>query len=116
MLESAIQLINKIDFNNEFVLIYSFGQRPNASGKIIMNNVRYTTDNKSISSIGVNVSIGVVDKLKCNISVNVESYPFIVELVKRPSEPFKLVGGSDAAYNFPDDGCSMPKSGIPTQQ
>lgn len=115
--QELTQLINQVNFENQFVLVYSFGKRPNASGKIIMNYVRYTTDIKSkVSSIEANINIGVVDKIKCNISENVESYPFIIELVERPKESFKLVYGGDTAYNFPDDGCLIPMYGKPTSE
>lgn len=110
------QLIEQVDFKNQFVLVYSFGKRPNANGKIVMNYVRYTTDVKSrISSIDTNISIGIADKKDCNINVDVESFPFIIELVDRPKNGFKLVNGSEQNYNFGDD-CKTPIAGKPTPQ
>jgi hypothetical protein len=111
------QLLEHVDFDKQFILIFSIGKRPNLSGKIITNHVKYTVDNQNRqANISTNINIGVVDYEKCNIPVSVESYPFIVELVERPAETFKLVYGGYAVYNFPHDGCKTPIAGKPTLQ
>lgn len=112
-----IQIINQVDFKKQFVLVYSFGERPNASGKIIMQNIKHRSDvNSKTSVIDTIIEIGVVDKEKCNIFLNIQSYPFIIELVQRPKNGFKLINGSEQNYNFPDDGCKTPISGKPTAE
>lgn len=111
------QMFEQVDFDKQFILIFSVGKRPNLSGKIITNHVKYTVDNQNKqANISTNINIGVVDYEKCNIPVSIESYPFIVELVERPTEAFKLVYGGYAAYNFPYDGCKNPIAGKSTPQ
>jgi hypothetical protein len=114
--DELMQLTRHVDFKKQFILVHTFGKRPNANGKIIMNFVRHTTDARSKqSNISTNISIGIADYKKCNIPVSIESFPFIVELVNRPKEDFKLVDGGYAAYNF-GDGCKTPIEGKPTMQ
>jgi hypothetical protein len=109
-------LIEQMDFNKQFVLVFSFGKRPNANGKIIMNYIKHTADvNSKQSNISTNINIGIADKKDCNIITDIESYPFIVELVNKPKEDFKLIDGGYAAYNF-GDGCKTPISGKPTNE
>lgn len=109
------QLISQVDFEKQFVLVYSFGKTFNANGKIIMTGIKYSTDiSTKISSIGTSKNIGFFEK-KCNISIDIESFPFIVELVERPTNKFKLIAGSDANYYF-SDGCTPPIAGKPTPE
>ena len=110
------QLVGKIDFEKQFILVLSFGKRPNANGKIIINSIRYTTHPQSMfSSIDTNLNIGIADRKECNISIDIESFPFIIELVERPKNKLKLDVGSYGAFNF-GDGCATPIAGKPTPE
>lgn len=111
--------IKKIDFNKQFILIFSIGKRPNASGKITIDPIKYTTDpNAKIISIDTIINIGVVDYIKCNITASIESYPFIVQVIERPKEKetFLITKGSHGVYNFPDIGCLTPVTGKATEE
>lgn len=114
------ELIRQVDFEKNFILVYSFGKRSNANGKIIMNRVAYTTHPQSkFSSINISVDIGIAyniaDKKDCNSIIDIESFPFIVELVERPKNRLKLDIGGYTNYNFGDD-CTSPIAGKPTPE
>lgn len=114
--EEFNSLSKTVDFKKQFIFVFSFGKRPNANGKIIINNIRYTTHPQSkFSSIDINLNIGIADKKECNLMVDVESYPFIVELVDRPENSLKLDVGSYGAFNFGDD-CNPPIAGKATPE
>ncbi|MGB4811298.1 MAG: hypothetical protein WBP13_02285 [Methylophilaceae bacterium] len=108
------QLIDQVDFEKQFVLVYTLGKRANITGKITMASIRYTSDIQSkTSSVDTMTNIGIADYKDCNIRVDITSFPFTVELVERPKDRFKLMAASDAQYNFEDD-CKKPVAGEAT--
>jgi hypothetical protein len=110
------QLIKKVNFKNQFLMEYSFGERSNANGKIIVNSLTYRPDIPSLNSgVDIDVSIGVTNKELCNKISYVKSYPFIIVAVDRPKQKFKLKQIGDGVYNFPD-GCAVPIASKPTEQ
>ena len=112
-------LVSQVNFENQFVMVYSFGQRVNFTGEINLDyikNMNKDTHNYKVIDIDTNVSIAGLDANRCNSVSNTYSYPFFVELVDRPANTkgFEISNGSYAAFNFPAEGCPTPKSGQPT--
>lgn len=100
------QLVEKVDFKKQFVLVYSVGKRHYVTGKITMDRIRYVSNTKyKTSRIDTIVNIGVAGSKECNIKVDVVTFPFIVMLIERPKNQYKLSTASDGQYNFPD-GCT----------
>jgi hypothetical protein len=98
-------LLGKADFSKQVLVAYSFGKRTNASGKIVLADLRYEYQGYTIAT-----RIGVVPD-SCRVR-ETASYPFVVGVTD--AFPNARVTGFDTS-NFPDK-CGPIVSGEPSAQ
>jgi hypothetical protein len=101
--EELIQLFNKIDFSRQFLLVYLQGEDGDTTGTIFVENLSYTSDS-SLRYINVitSVNVGYPSPKKCTLPKLI-SYPFVLAVVERPKNDFKVAGSSYVAYSFEDE-------------
>jgi len=97
------KLLNKINFDNDVLMVFSIGKMTNHSGKIVLNTFEKKDD---WDSYKVSVSVGVISP-KCEVS-DKESFPFILATAQRIKE---IQVTSRSRSNFPDK-CGPIVSGI----
>ena len=100
-------LIVGTDFETQALLAYSFGERMNASGQIIISKLSYSESRRGYT---ISTRIGVVAE-SCGIPFTA-SYPFVVGLVE--AVPGADVNSSSSS-NFGDE-CGPIMSGAPVAQ
>jgi hypothetical protein len=97
------ELVAKTDFSRQVLIAFSFGERVNASGQMLISGLGYHAG----SGYMISTRFGVVGD-ECGVK-NVPSYPFVVGVTD--AVPNAQAGGYDTS-NFPDK-CGPIVSGRP---
>ena len=100
------QLLAKVDFERQMILVHTFGKHGAATGTVHLTDVRHRRDENSLS---VNVVIGVPEE-DCGLTP-ADSYPFVIAVMSR-AEALPYVSGYSHS-NF-GDGCKQPIAASPS--
>ena len=101
--DELIQLFDRIDFNHQFLLAYIHSEDEDTTGSIFIENLSYTSDS-SLRYINVitSVNVGYSSPKECTLP-KLTSRPFVLAVVEKPKNDFKIGGTSYVEYSFRDE-------------